>query len=159
MPVQLSVTTNNSATLVRKGLEDLAAETPKIGRETIYTQLKDARTEMSKPAKPITYPVNWDSQKQRIKFFASDGFGKGIPYTPTGKSSRSWVIERRDNGWTFKNTYGPAKYLFGSATGEKQSNIHKGRRPVFREVMDKYIAKLPAAITDNLRKFIAKRGL
>lgn len=159
MPVQLSVTVNKSANLVRKGLEDLAAETPKIGRQTIYDQLKEARAELSKPAKKITYPVNWDSQKQKIAFFASDGFGKGIPYMPTGASSAAWKIERKDNGWIIRNTFPAAKYLFGSATGDKQSNIHKGRRPIFRDVMDKNIAKIAPAVTANLRKFISRKGL
>ena len=159
MPVQLSVTVNKTAQLVRKGLEDLAAETPKIGRQTIYDQLVKAKTDLSKPAKKITYPVNWDTQKQKIAFFLSDGFGKGIPYVPTGKSSKSWSIERRDNGWTIRNTFGAAKYLFGSATGEHQSNIHKGRRPIFRDVMERHISKLAPAITNNLRKFIARKGL
>jgi len=40
-------------------------------------------------------PYQWQSEKQRRAYFASDGFGGGIPYQRTGSMS---------DGWTYSNT-------------------------------------------------------
>lgn len=157
--IQLSVSVNKEAQLVRKGLEDLAAETPKVGRQTIYDELWEARQELAAPAPKISYPVNWDSEKQMLAFFASNGFGKGIPYNSTGASSRAWKLSATAIGWKLYNTFQAAKYLFGDATGKGQSNIHKGRRPLFRMVMEQHLQNLPQKIQDNLRKLIKRVGL
>ena len=71
---QLSITTN--LPIVRQGLEDLAAEIPKVGRKRIYDTLVKIRKELRKPGKAINYPVKWDSERQRRAFFATDGFGQ-----------------------------------------------------------------------------------
>lgn len=34
----------------------------------------------------------WTSERQRRAFFASNGFGKGIPYKRTGRMNRSWEV-------------------------------------------------------------------
>lgn len=33
---------------------------------------------------PVKYPIEWTSEKQRRAFFATDGFGAGIPYKRSG---------------------------------------------------------------------------
>jgi len=33
---------------------------------------------------PVKYPIEWTSEKQRKAFFATDGFGGGIPYKRKG---------------------------------------------------------------------------
>ena len=157
--IQLSVSVNKTAHLVRKGLEDLAAETPKVGRQTIYDELWEARKVLAAPVPKVSYPVNWDSEKQMLAYFASNGFGKGIPYAPTGASSRAWKLIATAVGWRLYNAFAAAKYLFGDATGRGQSNIHKGRRPLFRMVMEKHLQNLPQKIQDNLRKLIKRVGL
>lgn len=158
MPVQLTVKVDKSAELVRKGLQDLRAEVPKIGKATIYSRLDIAKRELNKPAKKITYPVNWDTQEQKIAYFNSGGFGKGIPYVPTGKS-RGWALEAKTRGWKLINKFAAAVYLFGSNLGERQSSIHKGRRPVFRDVVEKHVSKLPKTIQDNITVYIKRKGL
>lgn len=42
------------------------------------------------PPKP-TYPLRWKSAKQRAAYFATNGFGKGIPYRRTGDMLKRWV--------------------------------------------------------------------
>ncbi len=34
----------------------------------------------------------WTSEKQRRAFFATNGFGRGIPYKRTGKLNKSWEV-------------------------------------------------------------------
>lgn len=41
---------------------------------------------------PVKYPIQWTSEKQRRAFFATDGFGKGIPTKRRGKLGKSWVM-------------------------------------------------------------------
>lgn len=40
----------------------------------------------------VKYPIQWTSDRQRRAFFASKGFGKGIPYVRTGKLAKAWFI-------------------------------------------------------------------
>lgn len=40
----------------------------------------------------VHYPIQWTSEKQRRAFFATDGFGHGIPYKRTGGLVKSWHV-------------------------------------------------------------------
>jgi hypothetical protein len=46
------------------------------------------------------YPLRWQSARQRRAFFATRGFGRGIPYRRTGKLLAGWgvVIEKTKEG-------------------------------------------------------------
>lgn len=160
MPIQISVKVGPGAKLVRKGLQNLRAEVPKIGRETIYSRLEIAKNELSKqPTRPKP-PGLWDSEEQQIAYFKSGGFGAGIPYKPTGKASKSWVIRAVGKiGWTLKNTFKAAVYLFGNWEGERQSVIHAGRRPNFAETLKAHIERLPKAIQQNINSVVKRLGL
>jgi hypothetical protein len=41
---------------------------------------------------PVKYPIQWTSLKQKRAFFATNGFGKGIPYQRTGKLVKGWQV-------------------------------------------------------------------
>lgn len=47
------------------------------------------------PKKP-SYPILWQSEKQRRAFFATDGFGSGIPYQRSGKLLASYDVKVLD---------------------------------------------------------------
>lgn len=49
------------------------------------------------------YPIRWKTQRQRRAFFATNGFGRGIPTVRTGAESQGWdyTIERLSEGGTF----------------------------------------------------------
>lgn len=38
------------------------------------------------------YPIRWTSERQRRAFFATDGFGRGIPTRRTGAVSQAWSV-------------------------------------------------------------------
>ncbi len=42
---------------------------------------------------PVAYPFLWASEKQRRAFFATDGFGQGIPYRRRRRYIHSWHVE------------------------------------------------------------------
>jgi hypothetical protein len=44
------------------------------------------------PGAPV-YPLRWQTEKQRRAYFATDGFGSGIPYRRTGELVEGWDVE------------------------------------------------------------------
>lgn len=70
-----------------------------------------------KRAFPGQYPLPFTTTKQRKAFYASDGFGKGIPYRRTGGTARAWYAEVKNSagGVRFEvgNRSKHARYLYG----------------------------------------------
>lgn len=46
--------------------------------------------ELAQPAPPVRYPIQWKTERQRRAFFATNGFGRGIPTQRTGALGRGW---------------------------------------------------------------------
>ena len=40
----------------------------------------------------VKYPIDWTSERQRRAFFATNGFGHGIPYKRSGRMNEGWQI-------------------------------------------------------------------
>ena len=130
----------------------------RYGRQDLKATLEKAQFELSKPGKPITYPVKWDSEKQRRAFFATNGFGRGIP-TPRSNTYRtSWVLKKTASGYSLSNATSYAEWVGGDAYGKKQSRIHQGRWAVARDVVQEAITTipttLPAAIMVAVKQFV-----
>lgn len=53
---------------------------------------------------PVKYPFRWKSERQRRAYFATDGFGWGIPTVRTNALKDSWTTRIRDqqNGAIFE---------------------------------------------------------
>lgn len=109
--------------------------------------------------------VDWDSDVQRVAYYASGGFGHGVPYDPTGGAEAAWQHQAISNGHMVANIGHKAVFLYGTATGvgkggkttaTGQSRIHAGRRRVFRVVADSVIAKLPERVLQILRIEVGK---
>jgi hypothetical protein len=49
------------------------------------------------PDKP-KYPIQWQSAKQRRAYFATNGFGHGIPYRRSGQLEQNWELDARKVG-------------------------------------------------------------
>jgi hypothetical protein len=45
----------------------------------------------------VKYPIIWTSLRQRQAFFATEGFGRGIPTYRTHKTARGWTMKRKFN--------------------------------------------------------------
>ena len=45
-------------------------------------------------------PYQWESEKQRRAYFATDGFGGGIPYVRTGNLASGWEFTEQDSNYT-----------------------------------------------------------
>ncbi len=101
---------------------------------------------------PVVYPIRWTSARQRRAFFATNGFGKGIPYKRTGQFVK---------GWRVQVNYAPAALATVSAdnpaparpyvTGAQQQMFHAitGWRP--EELVFEYHAgQMMAAVENSL---------
>ena len=102
------------------------------------------------PGKKPTYPINWDSDKQRRAFFATNGFGGGIPHKRTGKTARGWTRQETQRGFTVMNKVKGSKYVWGTPGGEDQSSIHQGRWTLLRDIIERVISKLPKVIREAM---------
>lgn len=157
MPVQLTIHTDNTAQLVRQGLEDLGSEIPKIGRKRIYEAMKRARDVLRVPKSRPRSPIQWDSVKQRRAFFATDGFGRGIPTRRSGRSLK-WEISPTGNGYTLSNGADYARHLYGYHDGSGQSRIFEADYPLFQSVVEHEIEQLPDDIEEHITYMARQRG-
>lgn len=149
-----------NAKIVRMGLERLRKRLPDIGRMRLYKAALEIQRRMKEEGKPIKYPVRWDSKKQRRAFFATDGFGGGIPSHRTGKYIRGWKVVKVEKGYRIENQAKGrngqpySRYLAGGPRGGRQSRIHQGRWNKLTEVTRIVIRKLPKLVIKDLFKEI-----
>jgi len=132
-----------NAKIVRRGLENLAADMPLVGRLQVYRAAQDIIRIMKKyPPEPA-----------------------GSVYERTYQFQQSWLLQRTIAGYNisanpvdmFGNPY--AGYVVGDETGGGQVSAHAGRWPKFVEVVNTRISRLPSEIELELKARIAVYGL
>jgi len=138
---QLSIQINN-ADIVRRGMQDLSAEIPKVGRLQIYRTSQEIVRQMK------IYPA------ERI----------GQLYRRTGRLGGGWMIVSNTNGYTIRNDTPYTKYVVGNAYGLEQAWMHistdQGKRwNVFRDVQEDEIKKLPPEIENEITMVARRLGL
>lgn len=159
MSVNAFLEVNEDSQLVRQGLENLAADIPKVGRLGIYRTAQRIIKHMKQSGAPSTSPVQWDSLLQMVAYFASNGFGRGIPTVRTGEYQDGWVARPMDTGYAIENMTEGAKFIGGDEYGFSQSKIHQGRYPIFANVALEEIYELPADVVDQLKLTAAEDGI
>jgi hypothetical protein len=118
-------------------------------RDVLVQLATNVKERMSEEGKPVRYPINWDSEKQRRAFFATNGFGKGIPYRRSNRYRLGWEMERGRFGVRLSNR-SPAGAVGGTTSGW-QSRIHRGRWPHLLSVLFDELRKVPADLSNRLR--------
>lgn len=136
--------------LVKQGLQNLSAEIPKIGRNQIYQVMVRSKKELRKEVPRPTYPIQWDSPRQKIKVIILLRYVLGMPYQRRGIYQKAFNIEKNEDGYTLVNESERAVYLSGDADGQGQSRIHRGRWPLMRDVVDNEMTKLPTAVVAHI---------
>ena len=125
------------AELVRKGLQDLSGEIPKIGRLQIYRTMQAIVKELKEyPPPPL-----------------------GSTYVRTGNLGRGWTITSRSNGYTLRNPVSYTKYVHGNAYGLEQAWMHAGRWRLLRDEVEEEAAKLPDEIVKEIVLVARRNGL
>jgi len=119
---------------------------------------------MKVPGKKVKYPIKWDTEKQRKAFFASDGFGRGIPTKRTGEYQKGWKVfpvvgSPADVGYDVGNPLSHSKYIGGTARStRRQSRIHQGRWNLFKEAIDRVVKRLPITMKRSLKLIARQEG-
>jgi hypothetical protein len=100
----------------------------------------------------------WTSERQRKAYFASDGFGAGIPYERTGDLVRAWKAFIMLNGLSASigivNTAPSAKWVYGTNTAilpQQFFHFITGWEPIF-PMKDKIIRAIVVIVTDEILK-------
>lgn len=104
-------------------------------------------------------PYQWQTEKQRRAYFATDGFGTGIPYTRTHNMVDSYTYSESNSNWTMVKieNYSP---VFDFVQGEYQQRGHIADG--WRKVMDIISTNINGAIQAAQRavdKLVKKLGL
>jgi hypothetical protein len=158
--VQLPVLTVRlkNAKLSTMALNRIGLDAEKVVRKVFKaTTLKVAET-MQVEGKPPTYPIQWDSPKQRRAFFATNGFGGGIPHIRRGEYVAAWKQQTIRGGYQVANKLRHAGFIAGDIQGKRQSRIHKGRWPIFRKIVDRALKLIPKQVVSDLKITIRKLG-
>jgi len=147
---------------VQQSLTRLGEAIPHVVNADIEEALNNAKYDLQQPGPPITYPVHWDSEKQRRAYFATDGFGAGIPYKRTGKYEGGWEVKQTGTGtareFTISNRVPYSKYVGGNAYGKQQSNIHSGRWILAQETVRKHAEAGLTKVRQDIHEAIQAGG-
>lgn len=125
---------------VRKGLENLRAEIPKVAKSRLRAVSEDIVKRMQK------YPSQRPKQK----------------YVRTYLFRSSWNIADTKTGYRVTNTAkrGRVEYpefVVGTLTNpNRQAWMHKGRWPVFAEVVTFVVERLPKSVKEHLQTAVRK---
>jgi hypothetical protein len=165
MPVQLTVKVNG-ADLVKKALEDLAAEIPKVAEGRIYGRLMSAHKRITTyPPPPAGWHVRFASDRQRKGFFARLKSGAiSVPYQRTGTYGRAWKVVRSGKGWRLQGRAAQhgrdyTHWVGGYAYGGGQAAVHQGRWTPVRDAMDEAVKDLPRDIDRHIQMVARRKGL
>jgi len=123
--------------------------------QVLSDAVESIKGEMSVPGSAITYPVQWDSERQRRAFFATNGFGKGIPYKRTDGYVAAWRHDVIPFGHQLFGPH-PAGAIGGTPAGW-QSRIHRNRWNYLLKALADELARMPDRIRDMLRVFGGKQ--
>ena len=155
----LSIKIIPPATIVAKRFERLRKKIPLVSRQRLYDAAVQIRKTMKEPGKGPVYPIQWDTERQRKAFFATDGFGRGIPTRRSDEYIRGWKVIKQEDGYDVGNPLTHAKYIGGTARStRRQSKIHRGRWNLFKVVKDKVIKRLPITVKRVLKEIARKEG-
>jgi hypothetical protein len=119
--------------------------------------------EIRVPGEEASYPINWDSDKQRRAFFATKGFGHGIPFQRTGDLENAWIKNAIEQGYVIVNPVDIAFHVYGTLDGTYQSRIHAGRWEKFSQKIAGLLQRwtniphmIAADVAEAFRKAIVK---
>lgn len=160
MPVEVTIEVRN-AKLVRKGLQDLAKEIPRIGRQDVYHTLRLVRKQLIFEPGVFLGEFQWPEPKREVAARVILDLFAGkiqIPYRRTGRYKRSWRIRRyQEVGWRLFSVSPYAQFVAGGPLGEPQAPVHRDRWAHFRSVLEYELNDLPKEMRSHFTK--VARGL
>lgn len=115
-------------------IQDLARTHPALARRYAKRELRPfvsnlVTKRLRREPGAVVYPIQWTSDKQRMAFFATDGFGHGIPYTRSGRMEHDWHVigdyRAGFSGISISNENPAARYVYGDEEGQHQQLFHE----------------------------------
>ena len=103
-------------------------------------------------------PYQWQSEKQRKAYFATNGFGGGIPYQRTNEMQGGWYVHESNSDWSRVNVQNKMPYA-QYVMGDRQQRGHiadKWRH--FAQVVSDNMAGAIRHAQAEVGKLIARRG-
>lgn len=140
---------------VMRVLKNFAKQTPEEAQKEIEAILGRVKDEMQVEGDPVTYPINWDSEKQRRFVMAKLRRENNLPYQRTGNYINGFTVELLPNGGVLKGAK-QSPYISGDVDGKRQSNIHKGRWKVLRVAITTALKGTPQNIVGRLQTLFRK---
>jgi len=135
---------------IGKKINYFIRRTPDAARSVLEDMADRIAVRMNVRQPKTDYPVTWDSEKQRKAFFATNGFGHGIPYERTGATV--WTVDKSFAKEIQLSAPHPAGAVFGMPKANFwQSRIHRQTWPVLKTVLTEELAKLPKNIMAALK--------
>lgn len=101
-------------------------------------------------------PYKWQSEKQRRAYFATDGFGGGIPYKRTDKLSQGWALNGLPYRPVITNPEPHAPYVMGDAL--QRGHKADGWRHFMTVISDNLKGAMKAA-EDAVKRYLKTKGL
>lgn len=69
-------------------------------RQTVVPAVRRrVKEELGRDPGPVVRPIAWASERQRRAFFATNGFGRGIPTRRTGAYQKGWHVRLAETAW------------------------------------------------------------
>ena len=102
-------------------------------------------------------PYKWQSEKQRKAYFATNGFGAGIPYQRTDNLKNSWSYKEANSNWTMVKIENSAPYA-GFVQGNQIQRGHiadKWRK--FADVVKSNLAGAIRHANAEVRRYLNSR--
>ena len=120
------------------------------------------RDEIARYPGAVSRPIQWTSERQRKAYFATNGFGAGIPYRRSGGLGRAWNLTstRSANGavLVLENRNNAAKYVygfFGQPKPQQGFHVNTGWQTIANNnPRVRITALLLEALLDNVRQEI-----
>lgn len=133
----------------------------RAGTKTLEQAAITTHRIMQRPGLPVTYPINWDSDKQKIYVIAKLRREGNLPYERTGDTEQAWGYASITNGYEVSNIGHNAVFLYGTPSGvlpgavkvtpSGQSHIHAGRWRLIHEVLTAVLSRLPDSLLQALK--------
>lgn len=117
-------------------------------RDVLFETVIRIKERISQEGEPVRYPIQWDSERQKRAYFASNGFGAGIPYKRTHAMRLGIKEERVPLGTNLRIPHpGGAVLGLPGSPSTWQSRIHRGRWVYLLKVLFEELDRIPAELS------------
>jgi len=153
--IQAGVDTQGTRDIIEQKLRRMPIRV-QVATERAAQALQPLKDEYAVAVGAVKRPIEWTSEKQRRAFFATDGFGKGIPYQRTGKLQAGWGLFAVSNpdgsSLVLQNKAEAAKYVygfFGQQRPQQRFHVNTGWQTV-APLRERTIIRMVDVLTDYL---------